>query len=247
MVLQSHWVQVRADDFVPATSCARLREHNSARTELQGLTLVSHLAGCAWTIDGGDFYAFKCHEACTAVVVRWMLPLGVIHSIYNLAIWYESYEEERCRAFLRRGRMILPEAWMGLLEGAINTHFGATMNVPFEIKTSVHGGSTSVGYNFTRDVTPCMRDETDRGGEIFLLGAIANMLGVCKRLSIDKIQRRWWGKLTVWCKTQMGLSTHQKERDRVRGGRPSTDYRGPRGGRNPEEESGSSGADDDGQ
>jgi hypothetical protein len=176
-----------------------------------------------------------------AIVVRWMTPLGAIQSLYNLATWYEAYDEcARARAQLRT-RMSLHEDWMSFLENIVNARYGEDMNVGFEVNPPIKGGSTSIGYGYTRKHSNSMNDEYKKGGEIFLLGGIARMLGVSNKLSIDRVQRRWWAKLTVWCRLHMGLTTHQRERDTTRGGRPSTSYRG----LDHEEPSGSEASDDD--
>jgi hypothetical protein len=167
----------------------------------------------------------------------------VIHSLYNLGIWYECREDnDRARAILRHGNMLLHANWVSLLEDAINTRHAYSMNVPFELTPSIAGGSTSVGYALTRVRGEGREEEYKRGGELFLIGQIGKMLGESTRLKIRGVQRRWFSKLVRWCQTQMGLTEHQQERDRLHG-RPSPEFRGPRPRRHrdSDEDSGSQG------
>lgn len=165
--------------------------------------------------------------------------------MYNLGIWYECrVDNDRARALLTHGHMILHEDWISLIEDAINTRHGYTMNVPFELAPPIAGGSTSVGYNMIRVRGVSEREEYRRGGEIFLIGQIGKMMGESRSLGIVGVNKRWWGKLVKWCQVQMGLTSYQLERERVHG-RPSPQFRGRRERRPPQsdEESGSQGDD----
>jgi len=223
--------------------CTRIREHESVHTDVQVLTLILSLAGGAWSIPSGDFYAFRCHSLSIAIVARWLPPLGVICSLYNLGVWYECrVDNDRARALLRQGTMNLHEEWTSLLEDAINTRHGHTMNVPFELAPPIAGGSSSVGYALNRERGVCEREEFRRGGELFIISQIGKIMGGSNKLGIVGVNKRWWSKLIKWCQAQMGLTIHQQERDRIHG-RPSTEFRGRRGrrGDGSDEESGSQG------
>ena len=125
---------------------------------------------------------------------------------------------------LLKNRTIELDAQCGvMLENSVNTLYGNDVNHTFEFAPTIVGGKRGVAYGLTRDATPSMVDEMRKGGELFILAGVARMFGQCKHVKIDGIQKRWFGKLTTWCRAHMGLSTHQVERDVRRHGRPSAD------------------------
>jgi hypothetical protein len=178
------------------------------------------LAGSCWTIPSGSFYSFKCHTTCIVVVVRWLAPLGVVQALYNLGVWYEASDEcARARAQLKYARLMLDYEWMEIFERSINMLYSDDMNQPFRIAPTRRGGVRSVSYGLTRSASPSMKDEMRKGGDMFLIGGVARMMGHGK-VRIKDIDARWWGKLTTWCRGHFGLTTHQEERDRLRQSRP---------------------------
>ena len=154
--------------------------------------------------------------------MKWVTPRGILQSLYHMGLWYEEWEnDQRAKALLRKGRLELHARWGPLLEQIVNDMYGDDVNYTFEFVPTKKGGKRSVAYGLDRDETPCLIHEARKGGDMFTIAGIARMFGQSKRLGIAEVDRRWFGKLTTWCKAHMGLSTHQVERDIRRHGRPS--------------------------
>lgn len=118
---------------------------------------------------------------------------------------------------------MLGSHWEALLVNAINTLYGYDINVPFAFQHLTEGGDRAVSYGLTRVLKPSMNDEMKKGGEIFLLGGIAQVFGHNRNPKIAGVDPRLFGKLTQWCNAHLGLTTYQSERDRTRrprAGRP---------------------------
>jgi hypothetical protein len=147
----------------------------------------------------------------------------MIHSLYHLGLWYEEREsnDPRAKALLRGRKVELDASWGAYLERIVNELFGGDINHAFEFAPTAEGGTRSVAYGLTREESPSMVNEYRKGGDVMLLAGVARMFGQIKGVSIVGINKRWFGKLTNWCKAHMGLSTHQVERDARRHGRPS--------------------------
>ena len=163
------------------------------------------------------------------IVVRWWSPRIVLKSLYNLALWYDVRSQvERVRALYPKVQINLPRVWKGIVEDALNTLYGDDINHPFEFNPRSRGGARSVAYGLRRRENPRLTDEMMKGGDIFMIAGIARMMGPTKAgIRIIDVLPRWFGKLTKWCQAHMGLTTHQVERDRPRGGRPSRDLADP--------------------
>ena len=138
-----------------------------------------------------------------------------------MCLWQDAYETSpRARGVIPGRVRNLHHIWGMMLENAVNELYADDVNHEFSFLSESRGGVRSLAFGNTREGLRRIKDESKRGGEIFLLGGIARRMGGSKIMKINDIDPRWFGRLTLWAKAHMGITTHQTERDRPRGGRP---------------------------
>lgn len=154
-----------------------------------------------------------------------MSSSNLLESLYNLGVWYEARDaHERARAQLPRTIFTLGEHWLDILESIVNANYGEDINHGFTFKSTKQGAEQSIALGLTSVSNPSMNVMKKRGSDMFLLSGVASMFGQSSRLKVHGLKdRKRWGRLTLWCKAQQGLSTYQVNRDRTRGGRPSAE------------------------
>lgn len=119
----------------------------------------------------------------------------------------------RVRGVVSRNRE-LPEFFVDIIENAVNALHGASITPPFTFRTPKEGGPRVVSFRTTEHRLTSMKDAMKKGGEIYLISGLANMLG---SLTYRLKRARNFGRLTSWCKAIMKESTTQAERDRTHG------------------------------
>ncbi len=177
-----------------------------------------YAAGDYQTIPAGHLYCLEVHEPTIVVYCRWLCPLTGLESLFaTQTMWSERQRDFRLK-YIMPGNARLGDGWGQFVEYICNDILGE-INHPFTlipgVKVSAWGRTTVLPYPLEHGQRPIC---------VFALASVAQACMPKTSLMIGEIPQRYWGRLTNWCKANLGSSSTQKEREHKRGGRPAPDH-----------------------
>jgi hypothetical protein len=179
------------------------------------VTDTFHLpAGDYATIPPGNLFCIEVHEPTFVVYCRWLTPLGGIESLYSTQTLFKERQRNAAIRYLMPLNARLGDAWGEFIEFICNEILRG-MNHPFSLIPGVK--VSAWGLN---DPLPHPQGHGMKPKYIFALASLAQSCMDKNALMIGDVPQRNWGRLTNWCKANLGSSSTQKERESKRGGRP---------------------------
>jgi hypothetical protein len=154
-------------------------------------------------------------EPTLVVYCRWLTPIGGMESLFTTqSYWLERQRNSAIRYFMPLSTR-LGEGWGEFIEYICNSMIGG-INHPFTLIPGV-----KVSAWGTLGPLPAPMYWGSRSKHITGLASVAQACMDRRALMIGDIPQRYWGRLTNWCKANLGSSSTQKERESKRGGRPA--------------------------
>jgi hypothetical protein len=183
--------------------------------------LVEHRA----YIPPGHFYSLSALEPTILVTSLVMDTDTLVEGLcHTMRLWKHGSTQPKVYKIVPK-RFHLNGVVGLILEEGINGKYGDDINHPFSFQTPEEGGEWSKSYGRIEGTNHLLSVEGERGHGIFMIGALAREWSGAPphcTLKIEGLNRRAWGRLTIWCQAHLGLSHYQDERDhtRVPEGRP---------------------------
>jgi hypothetical protein len=167
---------------------------------------------------------------------KWLTLSGgidALHAVYSIHMGHGMRSEYKQ---IVPQKVLVQEEWLEFIEASCG-RYAEDCVVPFAFTPPYLGGARIPSFSLRPNYSSTLVYEKKKGREIFALATLARRVmdqPVGNRLLIHggSKDRRKFGRLTSWCKAQLGLNAFQREHDsRHRAGaRPRGRGRG-RGGR----------------